>query len=1549
MKKGELYEKEQELEVLRDTQSAEDLQQNSEDGIDTPIIISKQNDEEGVEGDDPIVRWKDQVLQFNLFDLGKNFPEQSLSFSSLLRQCAAAFPNFDRKRTPMAKIGDIEVGMFTTFSSTIDFTSTTGKEIKKGDKISISKATSASDVLTALGYTYDLSNLDWSTDSSQQIEIIYAENINPEKIISLDSLAPGFNQIKNKHGVILKDKIDLDSLSFEDKVEISSLYTELIDPIKNSYKLLHEEDIDPSYVYGTGVVKSGILKNLQNFVERSAISTVKLTEEYQKASENKKSEYISKFIPVIQEMFDIVISEIYKNTYQYQGRDRIVEIIDQALERTILEIIIKKMKPSEGRTKILGSELPSKIKEYMEDLDASSEKALSQEINAKIAPLFMQQFLESFFHNQPRHKESDQVMTFSSNLNNFIGPKREAEVYAFIAPHFLFKQFVLAGADPSKFLFYKFTQFNPLSPSQSFIPNILGGVEHMLNVIKKINNEATMHFSGHSNRRVGDIIYSYIKGLSHLNFEIKNSRSSSLSGHYNNIGRDTFRSIFPVSFKAINDNSFFAEDQIEVLTVPSPLGQLEGGQKIYSKIAAIKKHADLDPVDNYYGRYHTSVADLINKEGFNCYDDIVDLFKNVIFLAKVNDLIYEIFREKSSNSLINDAREIFTRRENYDQFVREDTNGNLKLFMDFTSRAYINTGEKLKFGNLRGLITFEVINGEKESFNYKDDDEEFDTMVMLVHDDKDRLGIVRADRLKDNRFILPPDVYDGYSDNVNHKGVCLTDADGNLLFSNFVLTSDNQIIIISDEQLAEFIRTGFGSYQLNSYESFVGKYFRSSVYEAGNLITPVVQKVESYLIPTGLEESLLDGPTIKYPKTKAINKKISLPIIRDIFTQANPDNDIIYESDLYDSCFSFSSLIYQIKNCKAFGSYHISDSVLQFHKKSRILEDGSKVHYSFDYIKSVIGTLGFSEAQLKEITAYYIDDSGDVQLNTLSVSKRQKTFYKTFLGAIQALPVDGENKFISGWFRQHSHLYDTSKYYFSPNDDYISNQDFNVIKELSIALQDIFSQNGLGMLKLGLYSISINSHGNYDLDFVSHTKETLGTIIFANGIRPFTSNKKPKMRFGPKYLRNVGHSGDRSIPFYTSVLMHTYYELIEVEGVITELFYTPPTNNLDILFENLELGNNKNKNQYLIHESMRTQFLNLFFSSYSRYADSEVSYYKSYYKKELFSILSDTLLENQLRKTEAFKETEEMKQEFFMALSKHSLFHRLCEDQGVYSLAFRNELLLYLLSKGNYEPTLEFKSASLALNEETKNLKEYYTLKLRKSDFHLFESMALDFIASLTPIKSIESNPSNIYQQLSIYQEAILDTAKFLLDMAVAAGEKIILYPFSRLSNGFGYDFKSEHVSDYLPERISLIDKQNPFDDIWSGRKAERFYVIDPADAESLYDQLPQIIASIYIDDQLLVARTMLMPKDEALYILNYFTPIGNSASDRFTPDMVLGPTGYIRPSYSGLSANSESIYQGLHSEWLSLIEKHSFVQFLISSDLNPLTFYGLFNNFFKR
>lgn len=167
--------------------------------------------------------------------------------------------------------------------------------------------------------------------------------------------------------------------------------------------------------------------------------------------------------------------------------------------------------------------------------------------------------------------------------------------------------------------------------------------------------------------------------------------------------------------------------------------------------------------------------------------------------------------------------------------------------------------------------------------------------------------------------------------------------------------------------------------------------------------------------------------------------------------------------------------------------------------------------------------------------------------------------------------------------------------------------------------------------------------------------------------------------------------------------------------------------------------------------------------------------------------------------------------------------------------------------------------------------------------------------------------------------------------MAEEIGEEIIIYTYSRLGNGFAFPYKETDASPYLANVKESIDNE------WSGWKAKRYYNIDPNNLEASVDEIANLIASIFLDDQVLIIRTKDMPSDQCLFILNYFTPFGVSPIfNLFTPEMVYHTSdAYVRPSVSGLTPYSVDLFNKFSSDWISIKGKYPFAMMYRPSDPN--------------
>jgi len=174
---------------------------------------------------------------------------------------------------------------------------------------------------------------------------------------------------------------------------------------------------------------------------------------------------------------------------------------------------------------------------------------------------------------------------------------------------------------------------------------------------------------------------------------------------------------------------------------------------------------------------------------------------------------------------------------------------------------------------------------------------------------------------------------------------------------------------------------------------------------------------------------------------------------------------------------------------------------------------------------------------------------------------------------------------------------------------------------------------------------------------------------------------------------------------------------------------------------------------------------------------------------------------------------------------------------------------------------------------------------------------------------SVHNNEQHAESVLRSNQDLILDVLNFVKDIAKAQGEKIILYTYNRFAKGYGIS----SISSYLPSVKPIIDNA------WKGRKAERYYVIDPSRLQDADSDIANILGSIFVDDQILVIRTPNMPADQCLFAFSLRT---GSIMPYY---LYHEDSSYTRPSANGLEWSDENRYIELYNKFNLLVTRYKF------------------------
>lgn len=268
----------------------------------------------------------------------------------------------------------------------------------------------------------------------------------------------------------------------------------------------------------------------------------------------------------------------------------------------------------------------------------------------------------------------------------------------------------------------------------------------------------------------------------------------------------------------------------------------------------------------------------------------------------------------------------------------------------------------------------------------------------------------------------------------------------------------------------------------------------------------------------------------------------------------------------------------------------------------------------------------------------------------------------------------------------------------------------------------------------------------------------------------------------------------------------------------------------------------------------------------------------------------------------------------YRGLGISALFDFSLTSDSTNALVFRKGIYDFITSRGELTQTLVFKSQKFAKSgiKAFKDLNQFTEIKLDSRDIlKLFEQNYNEIIYSFNPftILSAHDDELHIESVLRSNQDLILNVLNFVKDIAKDSGEKIILYTYNRFAKGFGYNT----ITPYLPSVKPSIDN------VWTGEKTERYYVIDPSNLKEADKDIPNILDSVFVDDQILVIRTPNMPEDQCLFAFSLRT---GSIMPYY---LYHKDSRFTRPSADGLTWSDESGYKDFYTRFNKLLKKHNF------------------------
>jgi len=559
---------------------------------------------------------------------------------------------------------------------------------------------------------------------------------------------------------------------------------------------------------------------------------------------------------------------------------------------------------------------------------------------------------------------------------------------------------------------------------------------------------------------------------------------------------------------------------------------------------------------------------------------LTTIFAKDTFKQNLMKLVDDIYLKESKRqyikkqglNFINSVRDLFI--NNINQLTTQDSSGNIKLILNGYYNFYFSTGNILTGEDLLGAKNTFLFDSSISGFKGEiTSTTEFNSAMMVGYDDEDNIWIIPVEKINS----LPKNIHEGIIDEEGneHHNLYLSNSKGYRLVGPEFFEKGEIVTRDIDSLINIYESTRKSKQQLDEDGNYINipifssDFFVAYGFASGNGYISAIQKTTINIEHIEAFKPAFLDQKISY---QGVNFKREAPI--------NPKTSLSVDSRV--NLGYLNNFLHQIYG--EFDAKHIErnilyvfDQLLQLNGKGRKLSDGQEIVYTKDYLKQLIAVLSPTEEQIKKITQYFVMlDSSDKE-SIKPTELERKEFYKTF----QILLKNAKNNnLIKGTLSSR-----VLNNVFSSGSE-INSKDDKIMYDLNLALQMLFGDVGITLLKTGYMSFKVKGEMVIDLDFRKHNKKVMGGFLNRLNIKPIYSIKAES---GSQYLIGTRSISDysKSLEVVASFLISGYRESYKVDGSTKYRFYTPQRSFGNELFD-VYLDSHY-KRSY--HEEVMTKFL----------------------------------------------------------------------------------------------------------------------------------------------------------------------------------------------------------------------------------------------------------------------------------------------------------------------------------------------------------------------
>ena len=581
------------------------------------------------------------------------------------------------------------------------------------------------------------------------------------------------------------------------------------------------------------------------------------------------------------------------------------------------------------------------------------------------------------------------------------------------------------------------------------------------------------------------------------------------------------------------------------------------------------------------------------------FDQFQNYLKTEAFLVTFNELIEQTYSGSAFtigikdllSNFIQTTIESFSNIANLKTILKQTSDGSaFTLELRDSISVLFKENEngissKLKVENLpEGTMLYENGNWNRLRDRYQNLQHELGGVYVMVHSKENGQVINGIMKVEDVVTKLPENIFEGYYDSRNvYHDIYLSDAEGTYLYSRIAIKdiNGNLVFKIREENwyksfsktqgIERTIYTAFGITSGDQHIFFLQETVvameQGTNFQRFLPQTEVKSKSRRSDFDTELPH-LIFGPLQE-------NTQIKIDLINDIVYQFS------HAHELYGSIGASPPQVGQISHSFDFAPLLKSEGILQLHRSTRSLPDGSEVTYTKEYIKSVLDSLNTdSNLDLSKISWFFIKNGEFDQANDLEL----KEFYQEFLDRIRERISAGDPL-----FTEFKNVLENSLNFDIGTDSFTKDEE-RLLSNMRISLNTIFGYTGFTLLQMGIMVFN-EIDGNFEVDFIIPPYKTLTKNLNKFKIRPLNT-KAFASDLGLTYLNDL-----RNRPgMLFSMLFSGHMQMVPKSS--TDFNYLYSYLSLDLikdLFPEYESG----VDNAWYHSLVNNMFLNRFYSSYA--------------------------------------------------------------------------------------------------------------------------------------------------------------------------------------------------------------------------------------------------------------------------------------------------------------------------------------------------------------